>query len=89
MVLNVQTGRSAGDGQLPDGQPYAFPLTTSWDAQEAISNYVKKRAFTNRAVDKNTYAPASTFKIVSMAAAMETLGLLWQTAVQRKLTFYL
>ena len=74
VVLNVQTGEVLAMGNYPMVNPDAFPLTTSWDAQEAISNYVKKRAFTNRVVE-NTYAPASTFKIVSMAAAMETLGL--------------
>lgn len=73
VVLNVQTGEVLAMGSYPSINPDAFPLTTTWDAQEAISNFVKKRAFTNRTIQL-VYAPASTFKIVSMAAAMETVG---------------
>jgi penicillin-binding protein 2 len=72
VVINVETGEVLAMASYPTVNPDAFHLTTTWDA-DTIGTYLQARATINRATQEQ-YAPASTFKIVSMAVALGTVG---------------
>ncbi|MFN8417699.1 MAG: penicillin-binding transpeptidase domain-containing protein [Anaerolineae bacterium] len=69
VVMNISTGEVLAMASYPTFNQDAFHLQTTWDP-DTITGYNRLFALTNRTTQ--TYSPASTFKIVSMAAAMGT-----------------
>lgn len=70
VVLDVKTGEVLAMASYPTFNADAFPLTTTWDI-DTIAEYQRRNTFNNR-VARERYAPASLFKVVSMAAATES-----------------
>lgn len=71
VVLDVNTGEILALASYPSVDPDAYLLTTSFDTPTTQQTYDKRHALFNRAT-QGLYALGSVFKIVSMAAAVDT-----------------
>ncbi|MCC7451928.1 MAG: hypothetical protein IT324_31260 [Anaerolineae bacterium] len=71
VVLDANTGEVLAIASYPTVDPDIFLTTTTFDAQDVLTAYTRKRALFNRATQE-LYALGSVFKIVSMAAAADT-----------------
>lgn len=68
VVMNTKTGEILALASYPDFEPELF---TEGISTEKYSEYIKQEALYNRAIS-GTYAPGSTFKMITAMAGLET-----------------